>query len=362
MQPLPCDSLPTCLSRPLPPLHPSVGAEVQARWDAKTKPLGSLGELEALAVQVAQIQNRTDPRLCRAEVIVFAGDHGAACAGVSAYPQEVTWQMVANFLCGGAAISVLAKAQGCALTIVDAGVNHAFAATAGLVDRKIAHGTANYLHQPAMTRAQCLQALKAGEAMAVDSAADTLLLGDMGIGNSASASLILHHLSGHPLAQCVGPGTGLDAQGVARKLGLLAQATRHHALPVTDADPLQVLATFGGFEVAMLVGCILGAAQTRKVVVVDGFIVSAAALVAERLQPGLSAHLVFAHLSAEPAHQHLLSLLTQARPLLQLGLRLGEGSAAALAWPVLRLSLALLSDMATFQSAQVSPAQAVAAS
>lgn len=352
----PTQRLPASLTRALPPLHPAVAAAVRACWDAKTKPLGSLGELEALAVQVAQIQNRPDPRLCRPEVLVFAGDHGAACSGVSAYPQEVTWQMVANFLAGGAAIAVLARAQGCALTIVDAGVNHDFGFLEGLIDRKVAHGTANYLHQPAMTPAQCLQALQAGEAVALKSSADTLLLGEMGIGNSASASLILHHLSGWPLAQCVGPGTGLDAHGVARKLALLTQAAQHHALSLTDADPLQVLATFGGFEVAMLVGCLLGAAQARKVVVVDGFIVSAAALMAERLQPGLSAHLVFAHQSAEPAHQHLLALLN-ARPLLQLGLCLGEGSGAALAWPLVHLSLALLRDMATFQSAQVSTAQ-----
>jgi nicotinate-nucleotide--dimethylbenzimidazole phosphoribosyltransferase len=343
------------IPRRLPLLDPLVADAVRAAWDAKTKPLGSLGELEALAVQVACIQGRTDPALTRPAVMVFAGDHGAALSGVSAYPQEVTWQMVANFLGGGAAIAVLARELGCALQVVDAGVNHDFGAAPGLLDRKVAHGTANYLTAPAMTRTQCEQALRAGHALASQSDADVLLLGEMGIGNTASASLILHHLSDLPLLDCIGPGTGLDAAGLARKQGLLAQAARHHALAPRDADPLDVLATFGGFEVAMLVGCLIGAAQARKVAVVDGFIVGAAALVAERLLPGLAEHLVFAHQSAEPAHGALLSALG-ARPLLHLGLRLGEGSGAALAWPLLRLALGLLAQMATFQSAQVSTA------
>ncbi len=344
------------IPRQLPALDPAIAAAVRACWDAKTKPQGSLGELEALAVQVAQVQHRTDPRLVRPEVMVFAGDHGAARSGVSAYPQEVTWQMVANFLGGGAAIAVLAREQGCPLHVVDAGVNHDFEPAPGLLDRKVAHGTASYLEAPAMTRAQCEQALRAGHQLAVESDADALLLGEMGIGNTASAALILHHLSGLPLLNCVGPGTGLDPAGLARKRDLLAQAARHHAL-AADSDPLDVLATFGGFEIAMLAGCLIGAAQSRKVAVVDGFIVGAAALVAERLLPGLAAHLVFAHRSAEPGHRHLLQLLG-ARPLLDLGLRLGEGSGAAMAWPLLRLSLGLLAQMATFDSARVSTAVA----
>lgn len=343
------------IPRHLPALDPAIAAAVQARWDAKTKPLGSLGLLEALAVQVAQVQHLTGPQLTRPAVMVFAGDHGAALSGVSAYPQEVTWQMVANFLGGGAAISVLAREQGCTLQVVDAGVNHDFEPTGGLIDCKIAHGTANYLNQPAMTRAQCEQALRAGHRLATETEADALLLGEMGIGNTASASLILHHLSGLPLPECIGPGTGLDEAGLARKQALLAQAVRHHALAPSDADALTVLATFGGFEIVMLVGCLIGAVQARKVVVVDGFIVGAAALAAERLLPGLTAHLVFAHRSAEPAHAQLLRQLG-ARPLLDLGMRLGEGSGAAAAWPLLRLSLALLAQMATFESARVSVA------
>ena len=351
---------------PLPLLDPAIAQQVRARWAGKTKPLGSLGDLEALAVQVAQIQACSTPAIAETHVLVFAGDHGAAREGVSAYPQDVTWQMVMNFLGGGAAISVLARELGCGLTVVDAGVNHAFEPSPRLRDLKVARGTSSYLDAPSMSRQQCAQALAAGHALGAQTSADCLLLGEMGIGNTASASLLMHHLTGVPLAECVGPGTGLDAAGVARKLDLLARATRHHALPVGgldaaanahgDADEaLTVLATFGGFEIAMLVGCIVGAVQARKVVVVDGFIVGAAALVAQCLHPGIAAHLVFAHESAEPAHQRLLAALG-ARPLLQLGLRLGEGSGAAMALPLLRLSLSLLANMATFESAQVSQA------
>jgi nicotinate-nucleotide--dimethylbenzimidazole phosphoribosyltransferase len=342
---------------PLPLLDPALAAEVRARWDGKTKPLGSLGALEALAVQVAQVQGHDAPALHQTQIVVFAGDHGAARDGVSAYPQDVTWQMVANFLSGGAAIAVLARALGCGLQVVDAGVNHAFDPAPGLVDLKVAPGTASYLQGPAMTPAQCLQALRAGHALAQHASADCLVLGEMGIGNTASASLLMHHLTDVPLAECVGPGTGLDAAGVARKQALLAQATALHGLKFDNrpTDVLTVLSTFGGFEIAMLAGCLIGAVQARKLVIVDGFIVGAAVLVAQRLAPGIEAHLVFAHQSAEPAHGRLLAALG-ARPLLQLGMRLGEASGAAVALPLLRLSLQLLADMATFDSAGVSQA------
>lgn len=341
------------ISTDLPLLDPAIADAARARWDGKTKPLGSLGELEALAVQVAQIQGRTTPTITEPHILVFAGDHGAAREGVSAYPQDVTWQMVMNFLTGGAAISVLARELGCGLSVVDAGVNHDFADAPGLLDLKVAPGTASYLHERAMSAEQCRQAIASGHALAQRLSADCLLLGEMGIGNTASASLLMHHLIGVSLAECVGPGAGLDRTGLARKLAVLQQASQHQALQ--DADALTVLATFGGFEIAMLVGCMIGAVQARKVVVVDGFIVGAAVLVAQRLVPGIEAHLVFAHQSAEPAHRRMLAEIG-ARPLLQLGMRLGEGSGAAMALPLLRLSLSLLANMATFESARVSQA------
>lgn len=343
------------ISTDLPFLDPAIADAVRVRWDSKTKPLGSLGDLEALAVQVAQVQGRTTPAITEPHILVFAGDHGAAREGVSAYPQDVTWQMVMNFLAGGAAISVLARELGCGLSVVDAGVNHDFDAAPGLLDLKVAPSTASYLHERAMSAGQCRQALMAGHALAQRLSADCLLLGEMGIGNTASASLLMHHLTGVPLAECVGPGTGLDPAGVARKLALLEQATERHALRMTDVDALTVLATFGGFEIAMVVGCMIGAVQARKVVVVDGFIVGAAVLVAQRLVPGIEAHLVFAHQSAEPAHRRMLAEIG-AHPLLQLGMRLGEGSGAAMTLPLLRLSLSLLTNMATFESARVTQA------
>jgi nicotinate-nucleotide--dimethylbenzimidazole phosphoribosyltransferase len=344
------------ISTELPALDPVIADAVRARWDSKTKPLGSLGDLEALAVHVAQIQGRATPAISEPHILVFAGDHGAAREGVSAYPQDVTWQMVMNFLAGGAAISVLARELGSGLTVVDAGVNHDFDSVPGLVSAKIDRGTASYLHEPAMSAEQCRKAIAAGQWLARDLPADCLLLGEMGIGNTASASLLMHHLSGVPLAECVGPGTGLDAAGVARKLALLQQATERHALAGSDATALTVLATFGGFEIAMLVGAVIGAVQARKVVLADGFIVGAAVLVAQRLVPGIERHLVFAHESAEPAHRRMLAGIG-ARPLLHLGMRLGEGSGAAVALPLLRLALSLLADMATFESASVSQAR-----
>ena len=343
------------ISTKLPLLDPAIADAVRARWDSKTKPLGSLGDLEALAVQVAQIQGRTAPAITEPHILVFAGDHGAARDGVSAYPQDVTWQMVMNFLAGGAAISVLARELGCGLSVVDAGVNHDFDAAPGLLDLKVAPGTTSYLHERAMSTEQCRQAVVAGHALVHRLSADCLLLGEMGIGNTASASLLMHHLAGVPLAECVGPGTGLDPAGVARKLAILEQAAERHALHGINVDALTVLATFGGFEIAMLIGCMIGAVQARKVVVVDGFIVGAAALVAQRLVPGIEAHFLFAHQSAEPAHQRMLAEIG-ARPLLQLGMRLGEGSGAAVALPLLRLALSLLANMATFESARVSQA------
>lgn len=339
------------ISTELPRLDPAIADAVRARWDGKTKPLGSLGDLETLAVQVAQIQGRTTPALTEPHILVFAGDHGAARDGVSAYPQDVTWQMVMNFLSGGAAISVLARELGCGLSVVDAGVNHEFADAPGLLDLKIAPGTASYLHERAMSAEQCHQAIAAGQLLAQRLSADCLLLGEMGIGNTASASLLMHHLTGVSLAECVGPGAGLDRTGLARKLAVLQQTAQHHAL--RDADTLAVLATFGGFEIAMLVGAALQAAEVRRVIVVDGFIVGAAILVASMIEPTMLECCVFAHRSDEAGHGLLLDALG-AQPLLELGLRLGEGSGAALAWPLIESAVRLLNEMASFESAGVS--------
>jgi nicotinate-nucleotide--dimethylbenzimidazole phosphoribosyltransferase len=330
---------------------PVLATRVQALLDNKTKPRGSLGHVEQLALQIALILGSESPVLREPQVVVFAGDHGLARHGVSAFPSDVTWQMVENFLAGGAAVSVLARQHGLALTVVDCGVAHDFAPRPGLLDRKVAHGTADALVGPAMTAAQCEQAMAAGRAVVAGLPGNALLLGEMGIGNTSASTLLLARLAGEPLEACVGPGTGLDDAGVQRKRALLQRVLERHADAV---QPLDALAAFGGFELAALAGAVIEAARQRRVIVVDGFITGAAVLVASRLEPRVLQRCVFSHCSAEPGHRALLRHLQGARPLLQLDLRLGEASGAALAWPLLVSACALLREMASFEQAGVS--------
>lgn len=318
--------------------------------DNKTKPVGSLGRLETLAARLGTILQSEAPVLREPQMVVFAGDHGLAAQGVSAYPSDVTWQMVENFLAGGAAVSVLARQHGIALTVVDCGVAHDFAPRQGLLSRKIAQGTANALQEPAMTQDQCEQALENGRALVAGLPGNALLLGEMGIGNTSSASLLLSRLAHVDIAECTGAGTGLDDAGVVRKTEILRRVLARHE----DArQPLDALAAFGGFEVATMVGAILQAAAENRVIVVDGFIVSAAVLVASRIEPLVLQRCVFAHCSGERGHALMLSVL-KGQALLDLQLRLGEGSGAALAWPLMESACAILRDMASFDSAGVS--------
>jgi nicotinate-nucleotide--dimethylbenzimidazole phosphoribosyltransferase len=337
------------------PADPGLDAALQQKIDSKTKPPGSLGQLEALALQIGRVRGSLTPTLAKPQLVVFAGDHGAARAGISAFPQEVTWQMVENFLAGGAAINVFARANGLDLTVVDAGVAHDFGQRPGLQNRKVdAGGTLNYLEGAAMTAEQCATAMAHGAEIVAALAADGCEIvgcGEMGIGNTASAALITHCLSDAPLADCVGRGTGLDDAGLARKRALLQQAL--DLWSGRNADPLQVLARFGGFEIAMMAGAMLAAARHRMLVLVDGFICGAAALVAARLQPAFRDYAVFCHASAEAGHRVQLAALG-AQPLVSLDLRLGEGTGAALAWPLVRAACAFLNEMASFESAGVS--------
>lgn len=326
---------------------------LQHKIDQKTKPRGSLGQLEKLARQIGLIQQRLDPHISQPHLLVFAGDHGAARAGVSAYPQEVTWQMVDNFLAGGAAINVFARHSGLHLTIVDAGVAHDFGRRPGLIHAKVAPGTANFIEQAAMTVEQCELAIARGAEIArnlADNGCNVIGFGEMGIGNTASASLITHCLTGVPLAECIGRGTGLDDAGLQKKQALLEQAMKRDR--VGGDAPLAVLAEFGGFEIAMMMGAMLAAAQARMLLLIDGFIVGAAALTAARLFPALTDYCVFCHCSAEPGHAAQLRALG-AEPLLDLGLRLGEGTGAALAFPLVQAAVAFLDEMASFESAGV---------
>ena len=339
-------------------LDNTLAGALQNRIDKKTKPLGSLGRLETLALQLGRIQNTLTPQVTAPHILVCAGDHGAAKAGVSAYPQEVTWQMVENFLAGGAAINVLARQAGATLVVADAGVAHDFApdgnARPNLLDVKVAHGTANYIEGAAMDAEQCKLAMAHGAVIAKDIAAkgcNVLGFGEMGIGNTASASLITHCLTGASLARCIGRGTGLDDAGLARKQTLLAEALALYPGPRSDA--VAVLERFGGFEIAMLAGAMLAAAELRMTLLIDGFIVTAALLVAHKLAPQILDYCVFAHRSGEPGHTIQLDYL-HVQPLLDLGLRLGEGTGGALALPLLKAACAVMDEMASFESAAVS--------
>ncbi len=335
----------------IPPLaDPALATALRRRIDGKTKPLGALGRLEALMLRIGLILGSETPALRDPQLMVFAGDHGLAARGTSAYPSEVSWQMVENFLAGGAAVSVLARQHGLALTVVDAGVAHEFAPRAGLVIAKIAAGTADSLEGPAMSEAQCAAALARGRELLRERPGNALLLGEMGIGNTSAAALLLARLEGLDIAACTGRGTGLDDAQLARKTAILAQVLARH---VDATEPLQALAAFGGFEIAMMAGAVLQAALERRVIVVDGFIAGSAVLVAARLQPAVLERCVFAHRSGESGHRLMLQAL-QAEPLLDLGMRLGEGSGAALAWPLLESACRLLGQMASFESAQVS--------
>jgi nicotinate-nucleotide--dimethylbenzimidazole phosphoribosyltransferase len=334
---------------------------LQQRLNQLTKPLGSLGQLERLALQIGLIQRSERPQLQAPQLVVFAADHGLAAQGVSAYPSDVTAQMVRNFLAGGAAVNVLARQHGLALTVVDAGVNVVFETAvfeaeavanhhAKFIDCKIASGTADATSGPAMTEAQCQLALERGREVVRHLPGNVLLLGEMGIGNTSSAALLLAALGRHPLKNCVGRGTGLDDAGLAHKLVVLQHVLDFHN---TCAQPLAQLAALGGFEIAMMVGAALQAAQERRVIVVDGFIVGAAILVASKLDAEVVSCCVFSHQSDEAGHGLMLQTLG-AQPLLNLGLRLGEGSGAALAWPLIDSAVRLLNEMASFESAGVS--------
>ncbi|MBV8379292.1 MAG: nicotinate-nucleotide--dimethylbenzimidazole phosphoribosyltransferase [Paucibacter sp.] len=330
--------------------QPALAQALRTRIDQKTKPLGALGQLEELMLTLGLILGSETPTLDAPQMMVFAGDHGLAARGVSAYPSDVTWQMVENFLAGGAAVSVLARQHGLALTVVDAGVRHDFAPRPGLALAKIAPGTADALEGPAMSAEQCAEAIRRGRALLRERPGNAVLLGEMGIGNTSAATLLLARLAGHPVEACVGRGTGLDDAQLQRKTQVLGEVLARHA---QVSEPLDVLAAFGGFEIAMMAGAVLQAALERRVIVVDGFIASSAVLVAARLQPAVLQRCVFAHRSNEPGHRLMLEAL-QARPLLDLGLRLGEGSGAALAWPLLESACRILREMASFAQAGVS--------
>ena len=334
----------------MPVTHdPKLLHEIRQTIDFKTKPLGALGRIEALAEQIALVQGTAQPRMERCALLIFAADHGIAQAGVSAFPQEVTAQMVLNFLAGGAAANVFARAADVPLQVVDCGVASALPDHPDLIKRRQGAGTASFLEGPAMSAQSAEAALAAGIALAEATEGDALACGEMGIANTATAAILAHKLTGLPLERLVGRGTGLDDGGLGHKRRVLEQAAARCPEPLT---PRQAMAEYGGFEIVTMAGAMIGAGRSGRVVLVDGFIATAAALLALALEPDLRPAMVFAHRSQEAGHIALLEHL-DAAPLLSLEMRLGEGTGALLAWPLLRAAARMMTEMASFTDAGV---------
>jgi nicotinate-nucleotide--dimethylbenzimidazole phosphoribosyltransferase len=339
---------------PIPAPDETTRAAARERQAQLTKPPGSLGRLEELGVALASMQRTQQPQIEQVWITVFAADHGVVAEGISAFPQAVTAEMVRNFARGGAAISVLAREWGARLDVVNVGTAQPLEELPGVLDARVGSGTANFVHEPAMSVEQLHDALMAGHHAADRAAingAQLFIGGEMGIGNTTSAAAIACSLLGRPAAQLAGPGTGLDTVGVTRKALVIERALAK----LRSEKPLEALQRLGGFEIAALTGAYLRCGQLGLPVLVDGFIATVAVLVAVRLRPELANWLFYAHCSAEPGHRRLLEAL-DARPLLDLEMRLGEGSGSAVALPILRAAAALHSRMATFTEAGVSPA------
>ncbi|MFP3869429.1 MAG: nicotinate-nucleotide--dimethylbenzimidazole phosphoribosyltransferase [Syntrophobacteria bacterium] len=339
---------------PIVPVDRSLEPEIRLHLDRLTKPVGSLGILEDLAARYCLVSNTTTPRLGKKRVVVFAGDHGVAVEGVSAFPSEVTPQMVYNMLAGGAAINVLTRHLDADLQVVDIGVADPLQLASGLVRRKVRHGTENLSQGPAMREEEALQAIQVGVELAHLAARDGVNLlgaGEMGIANTTASSALYACLLPCPVEDVTGPGTGVDRETLQNKVRIIEQALQKNAHNLTD--PFRSLAAVGGLEIAGICGLILGAAGRRLPVVIDGFVSSAAALVALRLCSSVSDYLFFSHCSTEPGHRTFFRHLGL-RPILDLDMRLGEGTGAALAMYIIESAVKIYNEMATFQSAGVS--------
>lgn len=331
----------------------TITEQLQHKINSKTKPLGSLGKLEDIALQIGQIQNTTSPELKSPTIIAFAADHGLADIGVSPFPKEVTVQMVHNFLNGGAAINIFCKQNEITLKVVDAGVDTDFQNNPKLIHAKIANGTKNILESAAMTIDECNKAIETGKKIVDDqskSGCNIIGFGEMGIGNTSSASLIMSKITGLTIEECTGKGTGHNNEGLKRKKEILKQAIEKHQI---DDDPVNILATFGGFEIAMITGSFLKAAELNMTILVDGFIITSALLVAHKINPDILKNCIFTHSSDEQGHSKMLEYMN-VKAILNLDLRLGEGTGAAVAYPIIKSAVNFLNQMASFEDAGVS--------
>ncbi|MFH6999262.1 nicotinate-nucleotide--dimethylbenzimidazole phosphoribosyltransferase [Flavobacterium sp. FlaQc-57] len=326
---------------------------LQEKIDSKTKPIGALGTLETLAFQIATIFETLNPKIINPNIVVFAADHGIANHGVSAYPQDVTRQMVGNFLDGGAAINVFCKQNNIELSIVDAGVNYDFPTNAKLINAKIAKGTQSFLHIPAMSETELQLCFEKGKLIVEEIAktgSNCIGFGEMGIGNTSTASVLMSLFTGLPIEECVGKGTGVENNKLLEKQNLLKKAIENYSGP---AELKEQLAYFGGFEIIQMASGMLTAFENKMIILIDGFICSVAFLIASKINPDIIKNTVFCHCSAEQAHQKLLDYL-HAKPILNLDLRLGEGTGCAIAFPILKSAEVFLNDMASFESAGIS--------
>ncbi|WP_271405110.1 nicotinate-nucleotide--dimethylbenzimidazole phosphoribosyltransferase [Tenacibaculum soleae] len=339
------------------PVSATIKKALQDKIDFKTKPIGSLGTLETIALQVGQIQNTLTPILKKPSIVVFAGDHGIVKSNpVSPYPQEVTQQMVLNFLNNGAAINVFCNQNNIDLTIVDAGVNADFDSNPNLINAKISKGTKDYSIEKAMTTEECLSALTKGKQIVQQlykNGTNTIGFGEMGIGNTSSAALLMSYFTNTPIEKCVGKGTGLNDDGVTKKAKILTKVTNLHNKNIKT--PLDALACYSGFEIVMMCGAMLEAASLKMTILIDGFIVTAALLAAKAIDKNVLDYCLYCHTSGEQGHEKMLQFLN-AKPLLNIGLRLGEGTGSAIALPIVQAAVNFLNEMATFKSANVSEA------
>jgi nicotinate-nucleotide--dimethylbenzimidazole phosphoribosyltransferase len=339
--------------------NPTLETALRRRIDTKTKPLGALGQLEKIALQIGLIQVSENPILTKPQIMVFAADHGITESGVSLYPSEVTRQMILNFVQGGAAINVFCKQHKIGLQIVDAGVKGDHFGHPKVHNQRIGNGTKNFANEAAMQSKECDQAIRFGAKIVKKIAkkgTNVIGFGEMGIGNTSSSAVLMHLFTRISLENCIGRGTGLDDAGMEKKLQILTEAVANFQTKKTQKkNPTALLAYFGGFEIAQICGAMLAAAEQKMVILVDGFIATAALLVAHAMHPEVLDYCVFSHQSDESGHQKMLEFL-KVTPILKLDLRLGEGTGAALAYPILNSAVNFLAEMASFESANVSTA------
>ena len=333
----------------------SLRPAIQEKIDNLNKPKGSLGRLEELAMQVCLIQQTLSPSLEHPCHLLLGGDHGIEREGVSVSPREVTWQQMINFTRGGGGVNMFCRQHGFKLRIVDVGVDYDLSAVDGIIDRKIARGTKNFLYEPAMTEEEFDKAIEVGAALVDDCIAEgckILSIGEMGIGNTSPSSIWMHLFGNIPLNDCIGAGSGLDSPGIRHKYEVLSKAVTCHERVSKYPDPIVTLRYFGGFEMIAAIGAMLRAAECHLVVLVDGFIMTACALAAIRLYPASHDYMIFTHCGDESGHRKMLDIVN-ARPLLNLGLRLGEGTGALCAFPIVDSAVRMINEMNNFDNAKI---------